>query len=50
MNNITNIIFSSTGTILATLLSYRINNDIIWAIVHGFCSWFYIVYWIIFKS
>lgn len=44
------ILCNSTGVILATLMSYRTNKGMIWAIVHGFCSWFYVIYWIIFKS
>lgn len=26
------------GCILATIMSYKTNQDIIWAILHGFCS------------
>lgn len=50
MEEILKTIFGSIGCSLATLMSYKTNGDIIWAILHGFCSWLYIIYWIIFKS
>ena len=32
------------GCALAMILSYDINGSIGWAIVHGVCSWLYVVY------
>lgn len=32
------------GSALAMILSFQLNHSIIWAIVHGVCSWFYVVY------
>lgn len=32
------------GTALAIVVSYTINQHIGWAIVHGICSWFYVLY------
>jgi len=32
------------GSALAMILSFQLNHSILWAIVHGLCSWFYVVY------
>jgi len=32
------------GCCLAMVLSYAVNKSILWAIVHGVCSWFYVIY------
>jgi hypothetical protein len=32
------------GTVIAVALSYNVNHDIFWAIVHGIFGWFYVVY------
>jgi len=40
----------SMGSALAMILSYSVNHSIIWAIVHGFCSWFYVLYFAFFKD
>jgi len=37
------------GSILAVVLSWTSNHSIIWAIIHFFCSWLYVIYWLIFK-
>ncbi|MBY0471200.1 hypothetical protein K2X30_08545 [bacterium] len=34
----------SFGTALAICLSYFKNQSILWAIIHGLLSWFYVVY------
>jgi len=34
----------SFGTALAIVLSYAKWHSILWAILHGLCSWFYVVY------
>lgn len=34
----------SFGAALAMAISYTTNQHIGWAIVHGFCSWFYVIY------
>ena len=39
----------SMGTALAMILSYSANKSILWAIVHGVLSWFYVVYFALFK-
>jgi hypothetical protein len=32
------------GAALAMVVSYTANKSILWAILHGICSWFYIIY------
>ncbi|MFY9141597.1 hypothetical protein [Sulfuricurvum sp.] len=34
----------SFGTALAIVISYDHNHSILWAILHGFLSWFYVIY------
>lgn len=38
------------GFILAVILSWIANHSIGWCIVHFFCSWFYIIYWVLVKT
>lgn len=35
------------GAAMAMILSYSINSSIIWMIIHGVCSWIYVVYFAI---
>jgi len=35
----------SMGAALAIAISWSVNKSILWAIVHGFFSWFYVVYY-----
>lgn len=35
---------------MAGYLSYIVNDSIWWAILHFFCSWYYLIYWALFKS
>jgi hypothetical protein len=40
-------ILGSIGAVLAALLSWNVNHSILWALVHAFFSWFYVIYhWI----
>ena len=32
------------GTAIAVAISWSVNQSIIWAIVHGFFGWFYVIY------
>ena len=32
------------GSALAIVLSFQLNHSILWAIVHGILSWFYVLY------
>lgn len=35
----------SFGTALAMILSWSRNESILYAIVHGICSWFYVIWY-----
>ena len=35
------------GTIIAVALSWAMNKSILWAILHGFLSWIYVIYYAI---
>ncbi len=35
------------GTALAIAISWSANKSILWAIVHGFLSWVYVIYYAI---
>lgn len=35
----------SFGSALAITISWSANQSILWAIVHGVCSWLYVVYY-----
>jgi hypothetical protein len=39
----------SFGTALAIAISYVNNHSILWAIIHGFLSWLYLIYFALFK-
>ncbi len=36
------------GTALAIAISWSYNHSVLWAIVHGFMSWIYVVYHVLF--
>jgi hypothetical protein len=33
------------GTAIAVTISWSVNTSIIWAIIHGFFGWFYVIYY-----
>ena len=35
----------SAGHLLAALLSWTTHQDILWAVINGMFSWFYVLYW-----
>jgi hypothetical protein len=37
------------GSVLAIVLSWSANKSILWAIIHGFLSWFYVIYYVLVK-
>lgn len=37
------------GSALAMAISFNVNHSILWAILHGICSWFYVIYYAIWK-
>jgi hypothetical protein len=38
------------GAALAIAISYTNNHSILWAIIHGFFSWLYVIYFALFKT
>lgn len=36
------------GTALAVTISWSVNKSILWAIIHGLFSWFYVTYYALF--
>lgn len=38
------------GTLIAVLISWSVNKSVLWAIIHGFLSWFYVIYYLLFKT
>jgi len=39
----------SFGSALAIAISWSVNKSILWAILHGIFSWFYVIYFAFFK-
>jgi len=35
----------SFGSALAITISWSLHKSLLWAIVHGLCSWFYVIYY-----
>lgn len=35
------------GTLIAVLVSWSANHSILWAIIHGFLGWIYVIYYLI---
>jgi hypothetical protein len=33
------------GCAIAITISWSVNKSIIWCIIHGICSWFYVIYY-----
>ena len=33
------------GTAIAVVISWAQNQSILWAVIHGFFSWFYVIYY-----
>lgn len=40
----------SFGSALAIAISYTNNHSIIWAVIDGFLSWIYVVFFALFRS
>ena len=46
MSNMSNVrTGTSFGAVLAAIVSWTVNKSILWAIVHAFFGWFYIIYY-----
>ncbi len=37
----------SFGSALAITISWSLNHSVLWAIIHGLFSWFYVIYYLI---
>ncbi|TXT21078.1 MAG: hypothetical protein FD134_2763 [Gallionellaceae bacterium] len=37
----------SLGTVLAIIISWSVNHSILWALVHGFLGWIYVLYYVL---
>ena len=37
----------SFGSALAIAISWSLHKSLFWAILHGICSWFYVIYYAI---
>ena len=37
----------SFGSALSIVISWSVNHSVLWAIVHGIFSWFYVVYYVL---
>jgi hypothetical protein len=37
-------VFGSIGSVLAAILSWQTHHSLLWALIHAFCSWFYVIY------
>lgn len=37
----------SLGSALAIVISWSVNQSVLWAILHGLLSWIYVVYYLI---
>jgi hypothetical protein len=38
------------GSALAMAISFNVNQSVLWALIHGVFSWFYVVYYVVFKE
>jgi len=39
----------SFGTAMAMIISYTHLNSLLWMVIHGVLSWFYVIYFILLK-
>lgn len=37
------------GSALAITISWSLHKSVLWAIIHGFFSWFYVIYYVFFR-
>jgi hypothetical protein len=42
-------ITASKAPSTASAISYTNNHSVLWAIIHGFFSWLYVIYYVLFK-
>jgi hypothetical protein len=41
---------SCCGSVTAVVLSWIANKSVIWCCLHFFCSWLYVLYWVLCRS
>jgi len=49
MDSQSTTIIGGFGSALAIAISWSINKSILWAILHGIFSWFYVIYYAIIR-
>ncbi len=42
--------FYSLGATLSVVISWEANHAVLWAVLHGFLSWFYVIYAVVAHS
>ena len=35
------------GNVIAVVMSWSVNNSVLWAILHGILGWFYVIYYLL---
>jgi hypothetical protein len=35
------------GAVIAAILSWTVNHSILWCILHAFCGWIYVIYYVL---
>jgi hypothetical protein len=35
------------GTVIAAILSWNANHSVLWAVLHGFLGWLYVIYYVV---
>lgn len=48
MNDYRTLLKIGFGEALAMIISWSVNKSILWAMLHGICGWFYVIYYAIF--
>lgn len=38
------------GSAMAIAISWSVNKSILWAILHGILSWFYVIYFVLIRA
>ena len=38
------------GAVAAMILSFSVNKSILWMIIHGWFSWFYVIFFALFRA
>lgn len=38
------------GSVIAVVISWGANHSVLWAVVHGFLGWIYVIYYLITRN